>query len=114
MDRKKELKEQYKQMKTDMGIFIIKSDVDNKCLLEVSQDLKARINRVKFQLKMGSYPNKDLQNAWKQHGESRFSIEILETLKYDEDESKTDYSVELEILQLVWQEKIEETGLEYY
>lgn len=48
MDRKKELKEMYKHRKTDMGIFIIKSNVNNKCYLEVTQDLKGTINSTKF------------------------------------------------------------------
>jgi len=54
MDRKKELKEMYKHRKTDMGIFIIKSNVNNKCYLEVTQDLKGTINSTKF-IKGGNY-----------------------------------------------------------
>jgi hypothetical protein len=42
MDRRKELKEQYKHMKPGMGIFTIRSKVNNKCYIEteVAQDLK--------------------------------------------------------------------------
>lgn len=41
MDRKKELKAQYKLMKADMGIFIIKSKSNNKYYIEGSQDLRS-------------------------------------------------------------------------
>lgn len=51
---------------------------------------------------------------WKEYGESSFTIKILEKLEYDEDESKTDYSEELEILKMVWKEKLLNEGIEFY
>ena len=114
MDRKKELKEQYKQMKPDMGVLIVKSNLTNKCHIEASQDLKSTINRTKFQLKFSSHNNKELQKAWNEYGEASFTIEVLEYLKYDKDESKTDYSEELAILQFIWDEKLSNDGMEHY
>lgn len=61
MDRKKELKELYKSMKPDMGIFIIKSEFNNRCYIEGTQNLKATINSTKFKLGLGNYPNNELQ-----------------------------------------------------
>ena len=102
-ERRKELIEQYKQMKPEMGIFRIRSRTDNKCLLETSHNLKGMMNRVRFQLEMGSHPNRELQQAWRSRGPDGFEFEVLETLKYDEDETKTDYSEELDILRMVWE-----------
>ena len=104
--RRKELVEQYKQMKPDMGIFLIHCKTTNKGLLETSQNLKGKINSVRFQLSGGMHPNRELQNDWSKLGEEHFAIEILETLKYDKDESKTDYSEELAILRMVWEDKL--------
>ena len=112
MDRKKELKEQYKQMKTEMGILILQNKVNNKYLLLPTQNLKGMINRVKFQLKSGGYPNKELQQEWKEFGEDNFEIRILETLDYDKDESKTDYSEELYIMEIMLSEKLTEKNTE--
>lgn len=106
MDRKKELKELYKNMKPDMGIFIVKSNYDNKSYIEATADLKASINSTKFKLNLGNHPNKELQKQWKEDGESSFTIEILEKLDYDEDESKIDYSEDLNILKLIWEERL--------
>lgn len=106
MDRKKELKELYKNFKPDMGVFIIKSNFNDKYYIEETQDLKSSINRTKFQLNLGSHPNKELQKHWKEYGESSFTIEVLEKLKYDKDESKVDYSEELNILKMIWDEKL--------
>lgn len=114
MDRKKELKEMYKHIKTDMGIFIIKSNVNNKCYIDVTQDLKGTINSTKFKLNLGSYPNRELQRQWKEQGESGFTIEILEKLEYDKDESKVDYHEELDILKLEWEENLMKKGMEFY
>lgn len=90
MDRKKELKELYKNMKTDMGVFAIKSINTNRCYIETSHDLKSAMNSAKFKLNFGNHPNKELQKDWKEQGEQAFRFEILEQLKYDEDESKTE------------------------
>jgi len=114
MDRKKELKEQYRQMKPDMGILIIRSKVNNKCYIEGTQDLKSRINRYKFQLGFGSHPSQELQKDWKESGESNFIMEVLENLEYDKDESKTDYMEDLTLLQMIWEEKLTKQGWEFY
>lgn len=36
MERKKELKQQYKEMKPEMGVFIIRSKASNKCFLQAT------------------------------------------------------------------------------
>jgi hypothetical protein len=114
MDRKKELKEEYRQMKSDMGVFMISSKTNNMCYIEGTQDLKSRMNRYKFQLEHGSHPCRELQKDWNQFGAGNFTIEILENLKYDKDESKTDYTEELAIMQMIWEEKMAKEGLQFY
>lgn len=114
MDRKKELKELYKNLKKDMGIFIVKSNFSNKCFIQETPDLKSLINRTRFSLDFGNHPVKELQKDWKEYGKENFTIEILEKLDYDKDESKTDYSEELEILKMTWEEKLIDEGMEFY
>ena len=114
MDRKKELKEQYKQMKTEMGIFIIQNKINNKYLLVTTQNLHGMINRTRFQLKSGGHPNRELQKEWNELGEGNFIFTILETLDYDKDESKTDYSEELKIMDIIWSEKQSYKNMEAY
>lgn len=111
MNRRKELVEQYKQMKPDMGIFWIRSKSSQRCYIETAQDIKSKINRTKFQLEAGLHPNQELQQEWKQFGEANFIIEVLEKLKYDKDESKTDYSEELQILKMEWEEKLAKSDI---
>ena len=114
MDRKKELKEQYKQMKTEMGVFIVQNKINNKYLLVTTQNLKGMINRVRFQLNNGGHPNSELQQEWKRFGEDKFDIIILETLDYDKDESKIDYSKELYIMEIMLIEKLSDKNMISY
>lgn len=111
MNKKKELKEEYLQMKPSMGIFAIHCKLNNKYYIEATQDLKSRMNRAVFQLKWGSHPNKELQNDWNELGEDNFTVEILDTLEYDKDESKMDYTEDLTLLKMVCEEKLRDIDL---
>ncbi len=114
MDRKKELKEMYKQMKPDMGIFIVQSKINNKYYLETTQNLKGKINSTKFQLEAGSFRNQELQKDWNKYKAENFEIKVLENLKYDKDESKNDYSEELEIMKTIWVDKLTKENKQPY
>lgn len=114
MDRRKELKEQYKQMKTEMGVFLIRSKTGNKGYIEATPNLKGKMNGTRFKLVGGGHPNLELQKDWGKHGEANFTVEVLEVLEYDKDEAKTDYSDELALLQMIWEEKLAKEGMEFY
>jgi len=114
MDRKKELKEQYKNMRPDMGIFMVHSKSSGKCHIESTKDLKSKINRTKFQLELGSHPDRELQEEWDNYGEKDFIIEILEKLKYDKNEPDRDYTEDLELLKIMWEEKLLQKGMKFY
>lgn len=106
MNNKKELKQKYKNTKPEMGVFRIESRVSGNCYLYAAPDLKSLMNRYRFQLNVGSHQNRDLQREWSEQGADNFIVEILERLEYDKDESKTDYAEDLELLHLIWQEKL--------
>ncbi len=112
--RKKELREQYKLMKPQMGIFIIRSKATNKCYIQATQDLRGVINGAKVRLEGGFHPNRELQKAWNDLGSESFAIEILENLEYGKDESKTDYTEDLALLEMMWEEKMAQEGVELY
>lgn len=112
--RRKELTEQYKLTKPQMGIFIIRSKVNNKCYIQATQDLRGVINGAKVRLAGGIHINKELQKEWTDFGSENFTIEILENLEYDKDESKTDYTEDLALLQMLWEEKLSEEKIEFY
>lgn len=114
MDSKSQLKEQYKNTKPDMGILIIKTDFNKKYYIEASTNIRALINRSNFQLGAGLHKNKALQKDWTEKGESHFSIEILDRLEYDKEETGKDYKEELGILLSIWQEKLSKEDMLFY
>ena len=113
-DKKKELQDQYKLMKPDMGIFAVINKNNAKYYLETTPDLKGRINSTKFKLNAGGHPNKELQKDWQEFGANVFEIKILEQIEYEEDESKTDYSEDLELLKMIWREKLSKDMAQFY
>lgn len=108
--RKKELRAQYELMKPDMGIFTIRCLENNRCHIEAVKDLKSSMNLAIFKLDLGNYPIKELQQEWRRLGKSKFAVEVLENLPYEEDESVTNYQDELELLEITWAERLEEEG----
>ena len=109
LDRKKELKAIYKEMKPDMGIYMYQCNPTGKVYIGASKRLKAIMNRTDFQLGMSSFLNKVLQNDWNQYGEENFTVKVLDILEYDkEDQGKKDYTKDLAILLAEWVEKFED------
>lgn len=113
-ERKKELKEMYKQLKPEMGLLSISCNSNNKYLLLACNSTKNTKNSNLFQLKHGLHKNKELQNDWKKFGDANFTIEVLEKLDYDKDESKTDYSEELALLREIWIENLQKKDATFY
>lgn len=98
MKTKKEIKEDYKQMKFPMGVFQIKNLSNNKIFVDNSVDMNATWNRHKTELKFGTHRNKELQKDWAEKGENNFMFEILSELKQD-DNNIVNYAKELQLLQ---------------
>ncbi|CAH0120163.1 MULTISPECIES: GIY-YIG nuclease family protein [unclassified Paenibacillus] len=108
MDRKKELQRQYKEMKTEAGVYQIRNTANQKIWVESTPNLRT-LNGKLFMLKTGGFPNKALQEDWKQFGEESFVIEILETLKKKED-GYFDLKYELEKLEQKWLDQLQPYG----
>ncbi|TGE38930.1 DUF2087 domain-containing protein [Desulfosporosinus fructosivorans] len=83
MDRKQELKQQYKETKFEAGVYQIKNTKNDKVFIESTMNLKT-INGKRFTLDMGSYQNKRLQNEWTEFGADAFNFEVLEILEIPE------------------------------
>ena len=114
MNRKKELKKEYRQMKPAMGVFGIQSQITGKYYLEGTANLRAAINRSIFQLNFGSHPNQELQMDWTKLGQDNFAIKIIDELPYTEEEPQKGYADEVQKLQEMWQEKLRLDGASFY
>ncbi|MBU1151335.1 GIY-YIG nuclease family protein [Patescibacteria group bacterium] len=98
MKTNKELKEDYKSMKPEMGVFQIRNISNGKVFVANGLNMGAKWNRYTTQLKFGIHFNKELQKDWNEKGEANFVFEVLSVLKYSDKEGG-DYQAELETLQ---------------
>lgn len=114
MSRNKELKKKYLQMKPEMGLFVVKNKLTDRCYIEATKDLKSSINRAKFQLDLGKFPISELQKDYNEKGANNFSAEVLDTLEYDNNKEIIDYSKDLEILKQIWENKMSQKGVLIY
>ncbi len=114
MDRRRELKRQYKMTRPDMGLFIVRCNKNNKVFLQPTQDLRTVQAGILVRLGSNMHPNRELQKQWNEYGEDAFTMEVLETLSYDEDASKTDYSEDLKLLESMWEEQLIRDGKQLY
>ena len=97
-DRKRQLKRSYKERRPEMGIVSFCCEPTQDLFLAWAKDTQAVINSNRFQLSADSHPNLTLQNLWNTHGPEAFAITVLETLPYEEDDSKDDYTEDLQTL----------------
>ncbi|RXK83759.1 GIY-YIG nuclease family protein [Filimonas effusa] len=109
MSNKKELKEQYKQMKFRMGIFQVRNKTTGKIYVASSINLDAIWNRHRTQLRFGAHPVKALQHDWNTYGEEQFSYEILSILE-QKDEDTHDPKRELKELERMYLEELKPYG----
>ena len=108
-EKKKQLKKAYRQNPPPMGVFLLRSMVNDKVFVGVGQDLNGIINRHRFQLTNNIHPNTRLQSEWNEFGSNNFAFEILEQLN-PQDAPHLDYREELAALEQLWLEKLKPFG----
>lgn len=84
MDHKKELKEMYKEMKIEAGVFTMTNKQTGKVFVGSFNNLK-RLNGFQFMLKTNTHTNKELQTDYISYGQEAFEVVIVEHLKKKEE-----------------------------
>jgi hypothetical protein len=106
MQNRKEAIREYKQTIQPMGIFQIKNLSNGKVFVESSKNLEGGLNRYKFQLDLGSFKNKALQEDYSRLDADQFALEIVDRLAPKKDDPAYDYTEDLETLKLMWLDKL--------
>lgn len=109
MDKKKrkELLEQYKEIKTYMGVIQITNNVNGKIYVTAYRNLKNQWLSIQGQLNMGRFANLQLQKDWKDLGPEAFTYEVLEEKEVDQ---VIDMRWELKKMGKPWLEKLQPYG----
>jgi hypothetical protein len=108
INHRKELIQQYKEMKIKAGVYQIKNIINQKVLIASTVNLKT-MNGKRMMLDGGGHKNKKLQEEWKKFGGEAFILEVLEVLKEKED-VYFDKMGELKKLEEKWLEKLQPYG----
>lgn len=109
MDRRRELKMEYKELKTEGGVYQVRNTKNNKLLVLATPNFKT-MDHKKISLKGGTFfPYKELEKEIAIYGPDAFVFEILETLEEKEDSlfGKKD---ELKKMHEKWLEKLQPYG----
>ncbi|MFB9758820.1 GIY-YIG nuclease family protein [Ectobacillus funiculus] len=106
-NRRRELKEEFKQIKTYMGVFQITNKVNGKIYVDSCPNLKNKWLTLQMQLKMGRFANSQLQKDWTELGAEAFVYEVLEQKEANE---VTDKRWKLEQMVKLWMEKLQPYG----
>jgi GIY-YIG catalytic domain len=112
MQTKKEIKQLYKEIPIEAGVYRIKNTVNNKSFVASTRNLKT-LNGVKFTLENHSHMNKQLQEDWLYYGKDAFTFETLEILK-KKDKGFFDEKRELQKLEEKWLDHIQPYGDQGY
>lgn len=109
MERKKQLKYEYKETPIKAGVFQIKNNVNGRIYIKSTSNLKT-MNGTKFSLETGGYiTNKALQSEWNQYGKNAFTFEIVEILK-ESDDPYFNMKEALGVLEEKWLENLQPYG----
>lgn len=101
--RKKELLRAAKEQKARPGIFAVRCAASGEIWVAKAPDLDKRQTGLWFQLNMGGFPGKSLQDAWTAHGEAAFAFEIVEEI---EDENPLMVPVLLKDREAHWRKEL--------
>lgn len=70
----------YKERKVVSGVYLVRCEASGEMWVGHWPNLGTIQARLWFTLRQGAHPKKDLLDAWRRHGESDFSFEILEKI----------------------------------
>lgn len=108
MERRKELMDQYKQIKKEAGVYQIRNTENNRIFVAATPNLKS-LNGKRFELNLGNFRSDELQADWNRLGEGAFVFEVLEVLK-EKEEGFFDTKDELKKLEKKWLDKLQPYG----
>jgi hypothetical protein len=95
--KKKMMKTEYRLKPKKAGVYVLRNNANNKVFIGISGDLKDPGYRLKWELGLGTHPNRALQEDWNTFGRDKFTIEILEDLE-ETDRPLDELLADLELL----------------
>lgn len=105
MDRRKELKNQYKNREIIGGVYRITCSGNGRSWLKSTCDLNEQQNRFRFFLSGNFTPEPGMRTEWNQFGAASFSFAVLEELKKGELQTEEEFAKDIQTLFEMWLQK---------
>ncbi len=112
VDRKARRRE-YKETPLPAGVFRVRNTVAGKSFVGASPNAPGKLNSQRFQLEMGSHPDRELQADWNTLGSEGFTFEVVDLLEMDDDPTY-DPTEDLAVLKQLWLERLAASGETFY
>lgn len=96
--QRRQLARQARDAFPPMGVYAIRDHATGMVRVASSRNVHGTLNRILFELRLGSHPDKALQAAWRSGGPGRFSFDVLELVEERSDPA-FDYAAELRALE---------------
>jgi hypothetical protein len=90
-----------------MGVFAIRNVASGRVRVKTSRNVPAAVDRIRFELRLGSHPDKVLQAEWDLLGAEAIVFEVLQLVKQREDTS-FDYAGELRLLETLYRAELQQ------
>jgi hypothetical protein len=107
------LTREYKETPQPAGVYVVRNTRTGKSLIGSSPNLPGMLNRQRFQLELGSHPDKELQSDWSELGPDTFEFDVLDRLE-SRDGPVSDQTEDLKALLAMWIEKMSESKVALY
>jgi hypothetical protein len=88
-----------------MGVYAIRETATRRVRVGSSRNVPGTLNRIRFELRHGSHPDKDLQAAWRRDGAEGFSFDVLALLE-ERSVPGFDYVAELKELEALYRAEL--------
>lgn len=92
-----------------MGVFAIRDLQTGRVRVLASRNVPGALNRARFELRLGSHPDRPTQAAWREGGDDRIRLDVLEMVK-QRSEPGFDHAAELRALEALYRSELETPG----
>ena len=107
MDKRKTLKNEYKQGKIVGGIYRVANTRNGMYLLDYAANLQSKQNGFNFMVSSGSCLDYRLKKDLAEFGVQAFIFEILEALEKKPEQTRDEFIDDLKLLGQLWSEKLD-------
>lgn len=99
MDKRRELRNQYRERRALGGVYVITNTANGKYLLAHTPDLASARNRFAFAVTTGSAVHPRMREDWGTFGGGAFALEVLEELEQGQEQTRAAFIEDLKTLE---------------